>query len=74
MSRCFPFSSITDSLVRARASLEAQARIRVAIWDFENNSERSWWFHKVVIHRRDGKIRGSDSYGNDPHPPKDRKH
>ena len=27
------------------ASLEAQARIRVAIWDFENNSERSWWFH-----------------------------
>ena len=29
---------------------------------------------EVVIHRRDGKIRDSDSYGNDPHPPKDRKH
>lgn len=28
----------------------------------------------VVIHGRDGKIRDKDSYGNDPHPPKDRKH
>jgi curli biogenesis system outer membrane secretion channel CsgG len=23
----------------------AQTKIRVAIWDFENNSERRWWFH-----------------------------
>ncbi len=29
---------------------------------------------ELVIHGRDGKIRDSDSYGNDPHPPKDRKH
>ena len=29
----------------APTSLEAQARIRVAIWDFENHSERSWWFY-----------------------------
>ena len=29
---------------------------------------------EVVIHGRDGKIRDKDSYGNDPHPPKDRKH
>jgi Uncharacterized protein conserved in bacteria (DUF2188) len=29
---------------------------------------------EVVIHRRDGKIRDKDSYGNDPNPPKDRKH
>lgn len=29
---------------------------------------------EVVIHRRDGRIRDSDSYGNDPHPPKDNKH
>ncbi len=28
----------------------------------------------VVIHGRDGKIRDKDSYGNDPNPPKDRKH
>ncbi len=27
---------------------------------------------EVVIHRRDGRIRDSDSYGNDPHPPKDK--
>jgi hypothetical protein len=27
----------------------------------------------VVIHRKDGTIRDSDSYGNDPYPPKDRK-
>lgn len=29
---------------------------------------------EVVIHRKDGTIRDSDSYGNDPHPPKDRKY
>jgi|TARA_R100000656_G_C3880675_1_gene114344 hypothetical protein len=29
---------------------------------------------EVVIHRRDGRIRDSDSYGNDPFPPKDKKH
>lgn len=29
---------------------------------------------EVVIHGRDGKIRDSDSYGNDPNPPKDKKH
>ena len=29
---------------------------------------------ELVIHGRDGKIRDSDSYGNDPCPPKDKKH
>ncbi len=29
---------------------------------------------EVVIHRRDGTIRDSDSYGPDPFPPRDRKH
>ncbi len=29
---------------------------------------------EVVIHRPDGRIRDKDSYGNDPHPPKDTKH
>lgn len=29
---------------------------------------------EVVIHRRDNTIRDSDSYGNDPHPPIDKKH
>jgi uncharacterized protein YdaT len=29
---------------------------------------------EVVIHRQNGKIRDSDSYGNDPNPPRDRKH
>jgi predicted NUDIX family NTP pyrophosphohydrolase len=28
----------------------------------------------VVTHRPDGRIRDSDSYGNDPNPPKDKKH
>ena len=23
----------------------AQAKIRIAIWDFDNNAERRWWFH-----------------------------
>ena len=29
---------------------------------------------ELVIHRKDGTIRDSDSYGNDPHPPHDKKH
>jgi uncharacterized protein YdaT len=29
---------------------------------------------EVVIHGRDAKIRDKDSYGNDPNPPKDKKH
>jgi hypothetical protein len=29
---------------------------------------------EVVIHRKDGRIRDSDSYGNDPNPPRDKKH
>jgi uncharacterized protein YdaT len=29
---------------------------------------------EVVIHRPDGTIRDSDSYGKDPCPPRDRKH
>ncbi len=29
---------------------------------------------QVVIHGRDGRIRDSDSYGNDPNPPRDRRH
>lgn len=28
---------------------------------------------EVVIHRPDGTIRDKDSYGNDPHPPTDKK-
>lgn len=29
---------------------------------------------ELVIHRPDGRIRDSDSFGNDPAPPRDRKH
>ena len=29
---------------------------------------------EVVVHRKDGTIRDKDSYGNDPNPPKDKKH
>ena len=29
---------------------------------------------EVVIHRPDGRIRDKDSYGNDPNPPRDRRH
>lgn len=29
---------------------------------------------EVVIHRPNGQIRDSDSYGNDPNPPRDKKH
>jgi hypothetical protein len=29
---------------------------------------------ELVVHRPNGQIRDKDSYGNDPHPPTDRKH
>ena len=29
---------------------------------------------ELVAHGRDGRIRDSDSYGNDPNPPKDKRH
>ncbi len=29
---------------------------------------------EVVIHGRNGQIRDKDSYGNDPNPPRDKKH
>jgi len=29
---------------------------------------------ELVIHGRNGQIRDSDSFGNDPNPPKDKKH
>ncbi len=29
---------------------------------------------EVVIHKKDGSIRDSDSYGRDPNPPRDKKH
>lgn len=29
---------------------------------------------EVVIHNKEGRIRDKDSYGNDPCPPKDKKH
>jgi hypothetical protein len=29
---------------------------------------------ELVIHSRNGKIQDSDSFGNDPNPPKDQKH
>lgn len=29
---------------------------------------------ELVIHNRDGKISDKDSFGNDPHPPNDKKH
>lgn len=29
---------------------------------------------ELVIHGKDGKIQDSDSFGNDPNPPRDRKH
>lgn len=29
---------------------------------------------EVIIHKPSGEIRDRDSYGNDPYPPKDRKH
>lgn len=29
---------------------------------------------ELIPHRKDGKIQNPNSYGHDPHPPKDKKH
>jgi hypothetical protein len=50
-----------------RPSTQAQAIAKAIPIAKENASD-------VVAHGRDGAIRDRDSYGNDPNPPKDRKH
>ena len=52
-------SSLHDTKARAIRAGQSAAR--------KNRTE-------LVIHRRDGQIRDSDSYGNDPFPPRDRRH
>ena len=39
-------SSILALLLALPAHAFAQAKIKVAIWEFENHAESSWWFHK----------------------------
>jgi len=46
-----------------------QADAANAARDIARNQES-----EVVIHDRQGRIRDRDSYGNDPHPPIDRRH
>lgn len=48
MNQCLRHWSVVSTLVVGLLALPdpaaAQAKIRIAIWDFENNAERSWWF------------------------------
>lgn len=52
---------------RSRPATQAESIEKAKPIARKNQSE-------LVVHRRDGTIRDSDSYGNDPNPPKDRKH
>ena len=52
-------SSVHDTQAEAMAKGRAQAKREET---------------EFVIHGKDGKIRDSDSYGNDPFPPRDTKH
>jgi len=46
MRKLFHFAGTFALLaLLAPPSLEAQGKIRVAIWDFENHAEQSWWFY-----------------------------
>ena len=51
--------AVTDTQKQAIARAETQAKREHV---------------EVVIHKKDGTIRDSDSYGRDPNPPKDKKH
>jgi hypothetical protein len=57
----------SNSRLTRRTSTQAEA-INIARNIAQNQGS------EVVIHRRNGKIRDKDSYGNDPCPPKDKKH
>ena len=59
----------TEGASRAGVVVDTQ---REAIERAREQAERQGV--EVVIHRKDGTIRDSDSYGNDPFPPKDEKH
>ena len=39
------FAALAVVALFAPSSLEAQGKIRVAIWDFENHAEQRWWFY-----------------------------
>jgi len=53
---------VTSTHLTQKTAIEAAMKIAK-----RENSE-------VVIHRKDGRIRDKDSYGNDPCPPKDKKY
>ena len=41
------FAAVSSVLMLAVATpLHSQAKIKIAIWDFENFSQGSWWYHK----------------------------
>ena len=44
MKKLFCVTIASALLFAAPAPLLAQAKIRIAIWDFENHSENHWWF------------------------------
>ena len=54
---------------RASSVHDTQADAITAGKELAQNSQS-----ELVIHRRDGRIRDKDSYGNDPFPPRDTKH
>jgi len=58
----------TEGATRAGVVLDTQ---KAAIERARGQAKRE--HVEVVIHRKDGTIRDSDSYGNDPSPPKDTK-
>lgn len=58
-----------EGAVRVGSTAETQ---RQAIKQARQQAQREKV--EVVIHRPDGNIRDSDSYGQDPIPPKDKKH
>ena len=44
-SACAASAALVIAAVLAPAVAEAQAKIKVALMDFDNNAERSWWFY-----------------------------
>src|SRR5947208_3515763 len=43
--RVFPLAASVALLLALTSTGLAQAKIRVAIWDFENHAEHHWWFY-----------------------------
>lgn len=48
MKRLFSLAAVVLAAMSMASSVAGQEKIRIALWDFENNAEQRWWFHSEM--------------------------